>query len=119
MKIQLGGFGLPGALAMQPVKLLSGGQKARLSMACAVCHKPHVLVMDEPTNHLDGVSLDALTECLKKFQGGIVIVSHDERFMKDICNELWIVRNGGVNIIRCLDSSEFCTAFDQYANSLR
>ena len=43
----------------------------------------------------------------------------DERFMKDICNELWIVRNGGVNIIRCLDSSEFCTAFDQYANSLR
>ena len=55
MKIQLGGFGLPGALAMQPVKLLSGGQKARLSMACAVRHKPHVLIMDEPTNHLDGV----------------------------------------------------------------
>lgn len=56
----LGGFGLPGVLSLQPVKLLSGGQKARLAMAMAVHDKPHLLVMDEPTNHLDQQSLDAL-----------------------------------------------------------
>ena len=56
----LGGFGLTGVLSLQPVKLLSGGQKARLAMAMAVHDKPHLLVMDEPTNHLDQQSLDAL-----------------------------------------------------------
>jgi len=114
----LGGFGLPGLLALAPVKLLSGGQKARLAMACAVHADPHMIVMDEPTNHLDDISMDCLIESLHVYQGAIVIVSHDERFLKELCNELWIVKNGGVQVVRCLDKSEFASAFDRYAASL-
>jgi len=115
----LGGFGLVGDLALQPVKLLSGGQKARLAMACAVLPKPHMIVLDEPTNHLDMKSLDGLSNCLQNYDGCLVIVSHDESFLKKICNELWIVKNGTVHVIRCLDKDDFECAFDQYARSLR
>ena len=115
----LGGFGLVGDLALQPVKLLSGGQKARLAMACAVLPKPHMIVMDEPTNHLDTKSLDGLTACLQKYQGALVVVSHDESFLKNVCNELWVVKGGTVKVFRCLDKEEFECAFDSYAQSMR
>ena len=59
------------------------------------------------------------TDCLTKYTGSVVVVSHDERFLKSICNELWIVKGGGVKVIRCLNSDEFKVAFDQYASSLR
>ncbi len=106
----LGGFGLPGDLALMPIKLLSGGQKARLSMACAVNHKPHVLVMDEPTNHLDLSSRAALINALGEFNGGIVLVSHDANFLKQVCNELWIVRDGRVAVVK----GDFAESFDAY-----
>ena len=88
----LGGFGLTGDLALMPISLLSGGQKARLCMASAVIGNPHLLIMDEPTNHLDVSSREALTDGLRAFNGGILLVSHDVHFLKQVCNELWIVR---------------------------
>jgi ATP-binding cassette subfamily F protein 3 len=115
----LGGFGLVGDTALQPVKLLSGGQKARLAMACAVHRRPHMIVMDEPTNHLDTNSLDGLVKSLGKYDGSLVIVSHDESFLKSICNELWIVKDGTVRVVRCLDKEAFKNAFDRYALSVR
>ena len=106
----LGGFGLPGDLALMPISLLSGGQKARLSMACAVNHTPHLLALDEPTNHLDVSSRAALIAALGEFNGGIVLVSHDAHFLKQVCNELWIVKDGRVRVVK----GNFARAFDTY-----
>ena len=111
----LGGFGLPGELALMPLKLLSGGQKARLSMACAVQNSPHLLAMDEPTNHLDVPSREALIAALGEFNGGIVLVSHDAHFLKQVCNELWIVKGGRVKVVK----GNFAEAFDAYCAANR
>merc|ERR1711871_733783 len=62
----LGGFGLGGALALAPIRTLSGGQKAHLSMAIACQQGPHIVCLDEPTNHLDLESVDALAEGLRE-----------------------------------------------------
>jgi len=58
--------------------------------------KPHILVLDEPTNHLDMDSVDALAEALKKFKGGVVLVSHDEYLIVKVCHELLVCEGGGV-----------------------
>jgi ATPase subunit of ABC transporter with duplicated ATPase domains len=78
-----------------------------------------MIVMDEPTNHLDTNSLDGLVKSLGKYDGSLVIVSHDESFLKSICNELWIVKDGTVRVVRCLDKEAFKNAFDRYALSVR
>ena len=80
----LGLFGLAGELALQPVGKLSGGQKARLALAIVMWEKPHVLILDEPTNHLDIDSIEILEHALAGFKGGILAVSHDDRFLKAI-----------------------------------
>jgi ATP-binding cassette, subfamily F, member 3 len=55
---------------------------------------PHVLVLDEPTNHLDMDSIDALAQALREFKGGVAIVSHDQRFLDEVCKEVWVCQNG-------------------------
>lgn len=91
----LSNFGL-GDIARQKVGTLSGGQKARLAFAAQVWNRPHLLLLDEPTNHLDIETLEALSDALKAFQGAVVIVSHNQSFLSDVCNELWIVDGGRV-----------------------
>jgi len=86
-----------GGIAKQKLGTLSGGQKARLAFAAEVWHKPHLLLLDEPTNHLDIETLDALADALKTFQGATVIVSHNQGFLTEICNELWTVDAGRVS----------------------
>jgi ATPase subunit of ABC transporter with duplicated ATPase domains len=88
-------FGL-GSIAKQKLGTLSGGQKARLAFAGQVWHRPHLLLLDEPTNHLDMETLDALADALKAFDGATVIVSHNQSFLTEVCNELWIVDAGQV-----------------------
>merc|ERR1739841_241048 len=83
-------FGL-GSIAKQKVGTLSGGQKARLAFSAQVWCRPHLLLLDEPTNHLDIETLDALADALKSFPGAVVIVSHNQSFLSDVCNELWTV----------------------------
>ncbi|TPX31762.1 hypothetical protein SeMB42_g07706 [Synchytrium endobioticum] len=74
-------YGLTGTTALQPIGTLSGGQKSRVVFAWMALSNPHVLILDEPTNHLDMSSIDALAAGLRKFNGGIIIVSHDQRFL--------------------------------------
>lgn len=91
----LANFGL-GRIARQKVGTLSGGQKARLAFSAQVWNRPHLLLLDEPTNHLDIEALDSLADALKAFQGAAVIVSHNQGFLSEVCNELWTVEAGTV-----------------------
>ncbi|KAI8981056.1 P-loop containing nucleoside triphosphate hydrolase protein [Pilobolus umbonatus] len=90
----LGSFGITGMVGLQVMKTLSGGQKSRVAFACLSMQNPHILVLDEPTNHLDMESMDALQEALAQFKGGVIIVSHDERFITTVCSEIWICEGG-------------------------
>ncbi|CAG8611873.1 7910_t:CDS:2, partial [Paraglomus occultum] len=93
---QLGSFGVTGMTALQRLDTLSGGQKSRVAFACLGLQNPHILILDEPTNHLDMDSMDALIVALKEFKGGVILVSHDERFIDSICTEIWVCENGRV-----------------------
>ncbi|KAI9090078.1 P-loop containing nucleoside triphosphate hydrolase protein [Phlyctochytrium arcticum] len=86
----LGRYGLTGTTALQPIGTLSGGQKSRAVFAWMAMTNPHIMILDEPTNHLDMDSIDALASALRAFKGGIAIVSHDERFLDAVCNEVWV-----------------------------
>jgi ATPase subunit of ABC transporter with duplicated ATPase domains len=90
----LGGFGLGGEIATNAVKLLSGGQKSRLAFAMMSFRKPHIMLLDEPTNHLDLETIEGLAMAINRFEGGVVLVSHDERLIKMVADELWIVMPG-------------------------
>ncbi|TPX34218.1 hypothetical protein SmJEL517_g03149 [Synchytrium microbalum] len=89
-------YGLTGTTALQPIGTLSGGQKSRVVFAHMALQNPHVLIMDEPTNHLDMSSIDALAAALRRFNGGIIIVSHDQRFLDAVCSEIWICDKGSM-----------------------
>jgi ATPase subunit of ABC transporter with duplicated ATPase domains len=87
----LGRFGLSGDLALRPIRTLSGGQKSRLAFAELAWRQPHILLLDEPTNHLDIETIEAMAMAINKFEGGVVLVSHDERLIQLCADELWHV----------------------------
>jgi len=87
----LGAFGITNNMALRPMYLLSGGQKSRVSFAIITWEKPHILMLDEPTNHLDFDAINALIMALNNFEGGLVVVSHDEYFLNALCDRLYIV----------------------------
>jgi len=89
---KLGMYGLPGNMHEQPISLLSGGQKSRTILASLSINRPHMYFFDEPTNHLDMESVEALITALKNFDGGLVMISHDQRLISTVCNELWVLR---------------------------
>lgn len=107
----LGRFGISGDLALQTIESLSGGQKSRVAFASMTMTTPHMLILDEPTNHLDVESIEALADALIKFEGAVVLVSHDEQFVKTVCKELWFVENKQV---RCLKEG-----FDEYVTIVK
>ena len=92
----LGAFGIKGMTGLQKIATLSGGQKSRVAFAHLSLMRPHVLLLDEPTNHLDTDGLDALCEAIKKFNGGVICISHDEMFINNCLDELWVVDDGRV-----------------------
>ena len=81
---------------LQKLGLLSGGQKSRVAFACLSLTNPHILVLDEPSNHLDMEAMDALSEALQKFEGGVLMVSHDVTMIQNVCTSLWVCDNGTV-----------------------
>ncbi|CAD7961403.1 unnamed protein product [Amoebophrya sp. A25] len=89
----LGRFGVTQSLAVEPLYVLSGGQKSRVALALLAYANPHILVMDEPTNHLDLDAIQALIAALTAFKGGLVMVRHDSHFINAVCDEIWHVEN--------------------------
>jgi len=90
---KLGAFGIDHDLATKKIGLLSGGEKSRVSFSILTWEKPHILIMDEPTNHLDLASIMALQEAMAEFKGCVIIISHDQRFLKGICKKYWALGN--------------------------
>jgi len=93
----LGSFGVTGDLALQQICSLSGGQKSRVAFAILCAHRPNFLILDEPTNHLDIQTIEALATAMNQYKGGTVLVSHDERLIHAVCNELWVCSKGRVH----------------------
>lgn len=73
---------------------LSGGQKVKVVMAAAMWFQPHILILDEPTNYLDRESLGALAGAIADFEGGVVIISHNNEFVSQLCPEEWVMDAG-------------------------
>lgn len=93
---RLGTVGLPGTAHTIKIKDLSGGQKSRVALAELALGAPDLLILDEPTNNLDIESIHALAEAIECFGGGVVMVTHDERLIRETNCQLWIVENQGV-----------------------
>jgi ATP-binding cassette subfamily F protein 3 len=79
---------------------LSGGQKSRVAFAKITFKKPHIILLDEPSNHLDLDAVEALIQGLLIFQGGVLMVSHDEHLITGSVDELWAVTDGKVGPFR-------------------
>ncbi|MGV9906384.1 ribosomal protection-like ABC-F family protein [Streptomyces sp. NPDC003388] len=81
-----------GSRAHLPVRVLSGGERLRATLACVLCAEPapHLLLLDEPTNNLDLVSAGQLESALDSYRGAFVVVSHDERFLAGIGVNRWL-----------------------------
>ncbi|XP_015108701.1 ATP-binding cassette sub-family F member 1 [Diachasma alloeum] len=96
---QLGTFGLSSHAHTIKMKDLSGGQKARVALAELCLNAPDVVILDEPTNNLDIESIDALAEAINAYKGGVIIVSHDERLIRDTECCLYVIENQVINEI--------------------
>lgn len=85
----LGCFLFGGEEVEKKIKVLSGGEKARVALAKTIVSKANFLMLDEPTNHLDMHSVDLLIEALNKYEGSIILVSHDRYFISKVANVFW------------------------------
>jgi ATP-binding cassette, subfamily F, member 3 len=106
VRAQLGRFGFSGDKANLEVRQLSGGERARLSLALITRDAPHILILDEPTNHLDVDTREALVQALTDFAGAVVVVSHDRHLLGLIADRLVLVDDG--------TAQEFDGSLDDY-----
>ena len=79
---------------------LSGGQKVKVVIGAAMWNQPHVVILDEPTNYLDRDSLGALANAIIEYEGGVVIITHNDEFCRTICPERWVLEKMGDGIGR-------------------
>jgi ATP-binding cassette subfamily F protein 3 len=94
----LGAFLFPGDSVDKKVNVLSGGERNRLALCKLLLQPFNVLIMDEPTNHLDIQSKNVLKEALLRFQGTLILVSHDRDFAQGLCQKVVAFRDGGVQL---------------------
>jgi ATP-binding cassette, subfamily F, member 3 len=93
LRTLLGCFLFGGDDVDKKIKVLSGGEKARVALAKTIISKANFLMLDEPTNHLDIHSVELLIEALKKYEGSLILVSHDRYFVSKVANTIWEIDN--------------------------
>lgn len=94
----LGAFMFQGDDVYKQVSVLSGGEKARLALCKLLLHKYNFLILDEPTNHLDMRSKDVLKAALQKFDGTMLVVSHDREFLHGLTRKVMEIRDGEMSV---------------------
>ena len=99
----IGRFGFTGEDVFKKIEELSGGELTRLALAKLIFKKPNVLILDEPTNHLDILTVQVLEDTLKEFKGAIILVSHDVKLLRNICDKYIFINNGYSEISADLD----------------
>jgi ATP-binding cassette subfamily F protein 3 len=104
LRSHLHSCGVTSEMQLLPASALSGGQRSRVALAAVSYAQPHILVLDEPTNNLDLESVAALADCVDKFAGGVVLVSHDQYFVSRVAKEVWVVEEGRVKRAASFDS---------------
>jgi ATPase subunit of ABC transporter with duplicated ATPase domains len=92
----LGQMLFSGEEGLKPTAALSGGETARLLFCRIMLQKPNVLVLDEPTNHLDLESINALNIALQKYEGTVLLVTHDQDLLEEVGTRVWHVEGGRV-----------------------
>lgn len=97
--------------ALKKISVLSGGEKSRVALGQILLQKAPCLILDEPTNHLDFQTVEALTQALTKYEGTIVVVSHDRSFIRRIGTKILEVNNGRVDL--------YPGTYDEYVWSLQ
>jgi ATP-binding cassette subfamily F protein 3 len=102
----LGAFLFSGDDVEKKIKVLSGGERARIALAKTIISKANFLLLDEPTNHLDLVSIELLIEALNKYDGTFIMVSHDRYFIRKTANKIWEIIDGKIK--------EFNGGYDEY-----
>ncbi|MEY3433514.1 MAG: hypothetical protein RL131_1450 [Bacteroidota bacterium] len=96
LRTVLGCFLFSGDDVDKKIRVLSGGEKARVALAKTIISKSNFLMLDEPTNHLDMHSVDLLAEALDKYEGSLILVSHDRYFISKTANKIWEIVDGQI-----------------------
>ncbi|OGU60831.1 MAG: hypothetical protein A2X64_04495 [Ignavibacteria bacterium GWF2_33_9] len=94
----LGAFLFHGDDVFKKIKVLSGGEKSRVALAKIVVQPVNFLIMDEPTNHLDVYSKAVLKDALLNYEGTLIVVSHDREFLQGLTEQVWEVRDKGLQV---------------------
>ncbi|AHF14850.1 ABC-F family ATP-binding cassette domain-containing protein [Niabella soli] len=96
LRALLGCFLFSGDDTDKKIKILSGGEKARVALAKTIVSRANFLMLDEPTNHLDMHSVDLLIGALNKYEGTLILVSHDRHFIARTANKIWEIVDGEI-----------------------
>jgi ATPase subunit of ABC transporter with duplicated ATPase domains len=106
----LGQMLFSGEEGLKPTEALSGGETARLLFCRIMLQKPNLLVLDEPTSHLDLESINALNIALQKYEGTLLLVTHDQDLLEEVGTRVWHVEGGGV--------TDFKGTYEEFEGSL-
>jgi len=93
-------FGLEPEISQHTkIKALSSGQKMKCYVSAATFYLPHCVIFDEPTNFLDRESTNALSDAIKNFKGGVLVISHNDTFYSSITREQWLLNDGKMTVV--------------------